>query len=119
MRGANNATTALTAAGQNKLLALNYIYQGEDPAVCAAHVEWGNAFQAQFAQQVLPEVLPSQRDTTPGRQLRVSAYWVYLFVRVFVVLRGLNVERVCSNLHSMHCWRHWRSHSETHLLAHP
>ncbi len=58
-------------AGQNRLLALNYIYPGEDPAVCAAHVEWGAAFQAQFAQDVLPEVTPAQRDTTPGRPLRV------------------------------------------------
>lgn len=59
-------------AGQNRLLALNYIYPGEDPAVCAAHVEWGAAFQAQFAQHVLPEVTPAQRDTTTGRPLRVS-----------------------------------------------
>lgn len=58
-------------AGQNRLLALNYIYPGEDPAVCAAHVEWGAAFQAQFAQDVLPEVTPAQRNTTPGRPLRV------------------------------------------------
>lgn len=59
-------------AGQNRLLALNYIYPGEDPMVCAAHVEWGAAFQAQFAQHVLPEVTPAQRDCTPGRPLRVS-----------------------------------------------
>lgn len=59
-------------AGQNRLLALNYIYHGEDAAVCQAHVEWGSAFQAQFVQHVLPEVTPAQRDTTPGRPLRVS-----------------------------------------------
>lgn len=60
-------------AGQNRLLALNYIHAGEGPAVCAAHVEWGAAFQAQFAQHVLPEVLPAQRNTALGRPLRVSA----------------------------------------------
>ena len=27
-------------AGQNRLLALNYIMPGEDEAVCAAHMEW-------------------------------------------------------------------------------
>lgn len=58
-------------AGQNRLLALNYIHAGEGPAVCAAHVEWGAAFQAQFAQHVLPEVLPAQRNTALGRPLRV------------------------------------------------
>lgn len=27
-------------AGQNRLLALNYIVPGEDAAVCTAHIEW-------------------------------------------------------------------------------
>ena len=27
-------------AGQNRLLALNYIMPGEDAAVCTAHIEW-------------------------------------------------------------------------------
>jgi hypothetical protein len=71
-------------AGQNRLLALNYIYPGEDPMVCAAHVEWGAAFQAQFAQHVLPEVTPAQRDCTPGRPLRVS----FLVFRVWVFYHG-------------------------------
>ena len=32
-------------AGQNRLLALNYVYPGEDPVVCRAHEEWGARFQ--------------------------------------------------------------------------
>lgn len=32
-------------AGQNRLLALNYIYHGEEASVCAAHVTWGRQFQ--------------------------------------------------------------------------
>ncbi|WIA22301.1 hypothetical protein OEZ85_004618 [Tetradesmus obliquus] len=59
-------------AGQNRLLALNYIYPGEDAAVCAAHAAWGEAFQVLHAGQLLPEVTPAQRDTTPGRRLRVG-----------------------------------------------
>ena len=35
-------------AGQNKLLALNYIHSGEDEMVCEAHAEWGEQFQRQF-----------------------------------------------------------------------
>ena len=40
------ATVRRCAAGQNKLLALNYIYPGEDPKVCVAHAAWGEAFEA-------------------------------------------------------------------------
>jgi hypothetical protein len=42
-----------TNAGQNRLVALNYIYQGEDTAVCAAHAAWGEAFQALHAAHML------------------------------------------------------------------
>lgn len=35
-------------AGQNRLLALNYIYEGEDAMVCEAHAAWGDHFQLQF-----------------------------------------------------------------------
>ena len=35
-------------AGQNRLLALNYIYEGEDAMVCEAHAAWGDHFQQQF-----------------------------------------------------------------------
>eukprot|EP00878_Enallax_costatus_P033814 GHUV01037381.1.p1 GENE.GHUV01037381.1~~GHUV01037381.1.p1 ORF type:complete len:216 (+),score=41.28 GHUV01037381.1:215-862(+) len=59
-------------AGQNRLLALNYIHPGEDPAVCAAHAAWGEAFQARHAAHVLPEIRPAHRDMTPGRPLRVG-----------------------------------------------
>jgi hypothetical protein len=58
-------------AGQNRLLALNYIFPGDDAAVCAAHAAWGEAFQALHAGHLLPEVTPAERDTTPGRRLRV------------------------------------------------
>ena len=33
-------------AGQNKLLALNYIYPGESRLVCDAHETWGREFAA-------------------------------------------------------------------------
>lgn len=59
------------SAGQNRLLALNYIYPGEDPAVCDAHAAWGESFQALHGPHMLPEVTPAQRNTTPGRPLRV------------------------------------------------
>jgi hypothetical protein len=79
-------------AGQNRLLALNYIYPGEDGAVCAAHVEWGAAFQAQFAQHVLPEVLPTQRNTAPGRPLRVrSCFHCCVFVCTLLPVCDLSV----------------------------
>jgi hypothetical protein len=69
-------------------LALNYIYPGEDAAVCAAHAAWGEAFQALHGGHMLPEVTPAQRDTTPGRRLRVRikcADQLYIFY-YFVVL---------------------------------
>lgn len=46
-------------AGQNRLLALNYIHQGEERLVCAAHEEWGAAFQRQF--RPLPPLPPPRR----------------------------------------------------------
>ena len=36
-------------AGQNQLLALNYIYEGQDAMVCEAHAAWGDHFQHHFA----------------------------------------------------------------------
>jgi hypothetical protein len=66
-----NSALHCRPAGQNRLLALNYIYPGEDAAVCAAHAAWGDAFQALHAGHLLPEVTPAERDITPGRQLRV------------------------------------------------
>jgi hypothetical protein len=35
-------------AGQNRLLALNYVYPGDDPIVCREHEKWGLDFQGQF-----------------------------------------------------------------------
>ena len=35
-------------AGQNRLLALNYVHPGEDPMVCSEHRRWGDEFQSQF-----------------------------------------------------------------------
>ena len=32
-------------AGQNRLLALNYTFPGEQPFVCKAHEDWGNEVQ--------------------------------------------------------------------------
>lgn len=46
-------------AGQNRLLALNYIYPGEDPMVCEAHAAWGHQFQQQF------NPLPPLQHTDP------------------------------------------------------
>ena len=46
--------------GQNRLLALNYVYPGEDPMVCAAHSAWGVTFQSRFSQ--LPPRLPMASD---------------------------------------------------------
>lgn len=66
--------TYIHDTGQNKLLALNYLYPGEDQAVCAAHMSWGKAFQAAHSAQRLPEVQPTRSelaDDAPGRRLRV------------------------------------------------
>ena len=45
-------------AGQNRLLALNYIHEGEEPMVCEAHAAWGEQFQQQFTP--LPQVSPAE-----------------------------------------------------------
>lgn len=42
-------SSAPTPVGQNRLLALNYVYPGEDPMVCAAHTAWGSTFQRRFS----------------------------------------------------------------------
>jgi len=62
----------LVPAGQNRLLALNYIYHGEDLSVCAAHAKWGEAFQEQHLSQLLPEIRPSDRAHRKGQPLRVG-----------------------------------------------
>lgn len=50
------------ATGQNRLLALNYIHQGEERLVCAAHEEWGRDFQRQF--KPLPPLPPPPRRSS-------------------------------------------------------
>ncbi|CAD7700347.1 unnamed protein product [Ostreobium quekettii] len=57
-------------AGQNRLLALNYIFPGEDGRVCKAHSEWGEEFERTM--QPLPPVSRSDWDTNPNRVLRVG-----------------------------------------------
>ncbi|KAG1668374.1 hypothetical protein FOA52_004883 [Chlamydomonas sp. UWO 241] len=47
-------------AGQNRLLALNYMYQGEDAIVCNAHADWGARFSA---------LHPPLAPLTPGRDV--------------------------------------------------
>ena len=56
-------------AGQNRLLALNYIHPGEQALVCEAHAQWGRAFQA--AHPPLPALTLRDVDTTEGRPLVV------------------------------------------------
>ena len=50
-------------AGQNKLLALNYIHSGEDEMVCEAHAAWGEHFQRRFTPlpQLTATDIPSDR----------------------------------------------------------
>lgn len=55
-------------AGQNRLLALNYIFPGEQASVCGDHEKWGIEFQQQFEQ------LPAREaeGQEPERQLVVG-----------------------------------------------
>ena len=48
-------------AGQNKLLALNYIHNGEDRMVCEAHAAWGKQFQQLFTP--LPQLAPTETSS--------------------------------------------------------
>ncbi|KAK9810285.1 hypothetical protein WJX72_008008 [[Myrmecia] bisecta] len=57
-------------AGQNRLLALNYIYPGEEHRVCAEHEEWGRQFQEQWVP--LPRRRPTAADSDEQRQLVVG-----------------------------------------------
>ena len=57
-------------AGQNRLLALNYIHGGEQRLVCAAHEEWGREFQEQFTP--LPLLPPVSLDADAERPLVVG-----------------------------------------------
>ena len=55
-------------AGQNRLLALNYVTPGEDPLVCSEHEKWGTEFQSQYEE--LSEVVTGSRD--PEKKLVVG-----------------------------------------------
>ncbi|KAF5828446.1 O-linked N-acetylglucosamine transferase [Dunaliella salina] len=57
-------------AGQNRLLALNYIHSGSEPMVCQEHAEWGRRCQRLFTP--LPPFSPSEQDSDPDRPLRVG-----------------------------------------------
>ncbi|KAL4452759.1 hypothetical protein ABPG75_008421 [Micractinium tetrahymenae] len=57
-------------AGQNLLLALNYVHHGESRLVCAAHEQWGRCFQELHPQ--LPPLTAADVDTTEGRPLVVG-----------------------------------------------
>lgn len=56
-------------AFQNRLMALNYIHFGEKPLVCAAHRDWGDAYQQSV--EMMPPVMPDSWDTGRSRRLRV------------------------------------------------
>ncbi|GAX74309.1 hypothetical protein CEUSTIGMA_g1758.t1 [Chlamydomonas eustigma] len=57
-------------AGQNRLLALNYIHPGDDPIVCSAHVEWGLRFQKLHSP--LSSIPCASLDLRPDRVLVVG-----------------------------------------------
>lgn len=59
-------------AGQNRLLALNYIHQGEERLVCSAHEAWGERFHAQFTP--LPPLPPPPRPRHATPLSDVSAH---------------------------------------------
>lgn len=57
-------------AGQNRLLALNYVVPGEDPFICNAHVKWGRDVEA--AIEPLPALSLADVDADPDRPLVVG-----------------------------------------------
>ena len=57
-------------AGQNRLLALNYIYPGEEAYVCSEHEAWGQEFQARY--QMLPEVGSETKSRSEQETLTVG-----------------------------------------------
>ena len=59
-------------AGQNKLLALNYIHGGEEQMVCDAHMQWGREFQQLFTP--LPQLPPSDQDAADSTEPLIVAY---------------------------------------------
>lgn len=59
-------------AGQNKLLALNYVHHGEEEVVCEAHAEWGRQFEKLHPR--LPPVNRSERQKFIGDGPLVVGY---------------------------------------------
>jgi predicted O-linked N-acetylglucosamine transferase (SPINDLY family) len=57
-------------AGQNRLLALNYVTPGEGAACCAAHAAWGRRFQELHPR--LPPLALADVDPDPARPLVVG-----------------------------------------------
>lgn len=57
-------------AGQNRLLALNYVCHGEEQHVSAAHAAWGRDFQAQYPP--LQALTRADVDDDPLRPLRIG-----------------------------------------------
>ena len=58
-------------AGQNRLLALNYIHEGQEAMVCQAHAAWGAQFQQQFTP--LPTVNPTDPPADSAADLASPA----------------------------------------------
>ena len=54
-------------AGQNLLLGLNYVHEGEDPKVCNGHKEWGEKFQAGFERMDLTNTLDPEEVLSKAR----------------------------------------------------
>jgi len=52
-------------AGQNLLLGLNYIYDGNEAVICDAHMAWGRAFQEAHEHEVM-EAVPVRRRLGKG-----------------------------------------------------
>ena len=61
-------------AGQNLLLGLNYIHDGDASVICDAHLEWGRMFQTSFPQ------MPAAPRRLPHSKIRVGYVSPDLFV---------------------------------------
>ena len=59
-------------ANQNRLLALNYIYHGEQEFVCAAHAAWGQRFQQIHPQLPLPPPLLTTTTTNTNTKTKTK-----------------------------------------------
>jgi predicted O-linked N-acetylglucosamine transferase (SPINDLY family) len=53
-------------ASQNYLLALNYVFPGEDPRVCDAHVAWGRRMAELVGEPLPPRAFDEARDAGAG-----------------------------------------------------